>query len=77
MADLTYDTVKVTVSGMGGTIHNHIAAIKHAFEDLGIDVVVEDSHPYSKTREEVISENSMGRLWNKVVIEAQHIPWGG
>ena len=70
-----YDTVKIIVSGMSGTIHNHIAIIKHAFEEHGINVVVEDAHPYSKTKDEVESEVSLGRVWDKVVIEAAHIPW--
>jgi len=74
---MSYDTVKVTVSGMGGTIHNHIAVIKNAFEALGITVTLDDPHPNPKTPEEIISENNMGRLWDKVHIEARHVPWGG
>jgi hypothetical protein len=74
-------TTRITISGPGGCINNEVVLLTDLLNYLGYDVEVNNPYPDDKPRtpaqlaEEIKKLNS-SKPW-KIVINADHVPWGG
>lgn len=67
------ERIDVTVSGPGGTFGDIMLIIKEALEAAGVNVVVDDKHPPTASREQLLEAAKSMR----VRLVADHQPWGG
>ena len=74
--------IEIKVTGPAGTIDYEMLVIKHALEEVGIPVLVEDFHPFNDRNPELTEDEFMARCnkikqHQEVKLIAVHCPWGG
>ena len=80
----SFGAVTVNVTGPGGIINFETEMIRKVFADLGMTVEINDPHPFksdsksSMTFEQYIERCKKGaNARHKVIINVNHLPWGG